>query len=1227
MSRFRKMTSGPEAAVCLASMFNSSLGVRHGLKCIVDGDKELFLRSASLVLQNLDIEHPVGQYLVNTCQSFHNSHGNGVKTLLFLIGALMKMAVSQREKAIPVCDIMSGMEEGVKQCQKVMEEVKLPLSDVIQSCDQCQCNIHSPGSEDQPTHGEDAVTKTEVGQDVDHCIRNMSVTDQSEVRQLPCDITHLPTKSDTSPVSAVHTVDMAQLTLKENKVDPGEDLDWFFEDDPFIQGFDIANNYKVQGLPKPDFLGNKTSDSVKREVVNQTHCHADDSDFDDCFDDIPKVHKFELTKSGSVDSRTTERPVCNISNKSFKNSFDVLEIRNVVPDLTQPSQNHTRQESTAGDVEDEFDSCFDVEYDNNEGTAGTPLNEGQQTIRGQQVRGQGVLGQYPPDRSKNSSDIQPETKNMEKKLQDILKGKTIAMGEKHRLLYNSSRHFKTVESTIDIHKQNELSTDQKGDSHCVTPPRNYDHLRLALTSQGQGLKCQSQRNVIQNQTGISQDKMNSLHSESEVSLNQPPSGDTQDKVNTKTLDTINTGSEALRRKLDILLEKAKSRKVSGAMLQSRHFREIGQSMNDNEQVQRLEVKDQRIKNDRTCSDNLILRNENDEASKAYQMLEVKSQELVVPAQPGQGSEVKSLDRTSVQNEEEIGMCTQMMSDSVAMANQGCDVDSKHGSINRRKVCTCTARQEIDRWAGLRVVARNASHSDEGMMDVLVEAAMSQSRTEGGQYINRASLTLDLLYCCVTLGPLAIPQLVSGVVMTAHVVNLPLVHRYKGRKLNTIMINGDIKPTYRHIGYKRPLDVQKTMTAKDFLQADKGSGWLSDVTEILHKFSVTCLLVRGSICDEVKVMCETFGVIAVENVPYKALQVMCTATVTSMTTYLSMTEKTNVCASVSMDTYTEKRMMGCQANFVKVTCHNTPVQTCVVSHPTTGGGDLMEQDFWRCANILSSLLSSGHVLPGGGRTEQLCSQALLSSSAAVTQDDAVTSNHHLQYVLQDMAAVLHDYNIIVNLNTGQGHSDPPQNQGQGYTELPPIKGQVHSDPPAIKSQGHSNLHPIKDPGYRDPPPPIKGHVDTEADRLTNVGQTVFKCNISQGQDHNGVLENMHRDDFGHSNQIKNVHHLKFPSNSDKQLPSDMDIQDTNTGLGRDQLSDYGEQPVLELRGNMSVIFDDYKSKKFSIKTACDFVGTVLMCDSYIVTGLDKTTTQDLHSNTTDFIARHLYDVIL
>ena len=49
----------------------------------------------------------------------------------------------------------------------------------------------------------------------------------------------------------------------------------------------------------------------------------------------------------------------------------------------------------------------------------------------------------------------------------------------------------------------------------------------------------------------------------------------------------------------------------------------------------------------------------------------------------------------------------------------------------------------------------------------------------------------------------------------------------------------------------------------------------------------------------------------------------------------------------------------------------PFQTVVFSELTSDIASLKEQEFWDCLYLVTSVLKSGQVLPGAGRTEASC----------------------------------------------------------------------------------------------------------------------------------------------------------------------------------------------------------------------------------------------------------------
>ncbi|CAE1278399.1 unnamed protein product [Acanthosepion pharaonis] len=78
--------STAEIATALANSVSSMLGNPFHNKWIITEDEPILSHDILVFLQNVDIEHPIGQLIRTCCEEYHSSFGCGTKTVLYLIG-------------------------------------------------------------------------------------------------------------------------------------------------------------------------------------------------------------------------------------------------------------------------------------------------------------------------------------------------------------------------------------------------------------------------------------------------------------------------------------------------------------------------------------------------------------------------------------------------------------------------------------------------------------------------------------------------------------------------------------------------------------------------------------------------------------------------------------------------------------------------------------------------------------------------------------------------------------------------------------------------------------------------------------------------------------------------------------------------------------------------------------------------------------------------------------
>lgn len=207
-------------------------------------------------------------------------------------------------------------------------------------------------------------------------------------------------------ISKIHDPPGNAEKQKETKEDD-------YEDDEFGSCFD--------GIPHSQYysthVNNTKSDSSPTEVsYSQTRVEADE-DFDSCFEDIPHSQE-SSNKFDNTNSYTKQIRVMNTEDE-FDSCFDDLPKRYSSSSIKDTNIAYKLQED-----------CF--------GITASPLQNDEIFTNNSKI-------------TEDSSNkvMQFESKNdFEQKLAAVMKSNKLAEGEQNRKIHNSSRHFKTVESSV-----------------------------------------------------------------------------------------------------------------------------------------------------------------------------------------------------------------------------------------------------------------------------------------------------------------------------------------------------------------------------------------------------------------------------------------------------------------------------------------------------------------------------------------------------------------------------------------------------------------------------------------------------------------------------------------------------------------------------------------------------------------------------------------------------------
>ncbi|XP_072112221.1 Bardet-Biedl syndrome 12 protein isoform X2 [Mobula birostris] len=133
----KKSHLGLEQISVLAALGRTFLGSKRCYKFIVDDTtgETAVICSAFRLLENLQLDCPVGQLLNEAVQTQYKQYKLGTTTLLFLAGSWSKAVLNCIRQDIPIPVIVSVMYEALEHCFEVLKSYQIPIDSILKvSC-------------------------------------------------------------------------------------------------------------------------------------------------------------------------------------------------------------------------------------------------------------------------------------------------------------------------------------------------------------------------------------------------------------------------------------------------------------------------------------------------------------------------------------------------------------------------------------------------------------------------------------------------------------------------------------------------------------------------------------------------------------------------------------------------------------------------------------------------------------------------------------------------------------------------------------------------------------------------------------------------------------------------------------------------------------------------------------------------------------------------------------
>ncbi|XP_067649542.1 uncharacterized protein [Haliotis asinina] len=1125
------------ASLHLAAVIRPCFGNSDCVKCVVSehGDT-VYVKDVSLLLQLLDIEHPIGQLLVAACQSHSHRYGSGVKSLLVLHGLLTEAYQSLCEQGIPSVAVITLMRESLSDSMCILSGLQIPLTDHLHATRHNHPHTDSTLFRALPAKSDDF---KEV------------IMSHSEKRIDKDDRTFVKYGSD---IKDLGETELIHLKMKE--VHEDEDYIGCFLHD-LVPSKEKKNEEAQAGLTINDVCIKVRDEIQLTSRLSDADQH--DSDFDDCFEDQPSKHPSVTVCEDRVEASpydTGKLDACfsqgiaeiepthvegfvSLNDRYSEGTDQKTSDRTADCSMLISSQNHSVTEV----VEDDFDSCFeDRELDNkvSTDTAVTDCTTERTDCTTERTDCTTERTDCTTERTDCTTEkIEADIKSLNSLLKRIKSTKTDSTN-----VFLSSRHFKQqavsdaessdgasdvlVQPTdklsgMDVHKE---SYGKQGDDIMPVTKKLKNKFQSELerlNNMVQKVKsCQQKFSETHLQTAcsgsVAQHSVTSLSAETKmldlVNLKKSQKRVLNSSRYFKTVEstlarmTMECADAKSDRKthykvassapegydFELSLQKKLSQKGKEGIRNSSPYRQHFKAFNDVSVT--WDLGDRNLQDENRASNTTDVEGQTDGVQSRDQVCSVNhSDQLIkgikevssddVQSSQSVHAEVMTLSSGQVlfEGADDVsgkGLESLQQASGMIMLHQslGSDTSTPHPSetrdgSGRMKLeagllsATCTTHhRHMDELSQIPALSDNnsvstvrcwertlpsgethfpldsdvplsamcwcevadgLSHGCPEMMKLVVQAAASQMAMTSKHVLN-----LKLLHTCAVGGtPVRHTGVVPGLVVRCDSHTLSHVLSYKDKCWNVLLLNGDLNGKFRHKGYKDAVKGSYVGGVESVGHLSRQDQWLQHCVERLTELSVGLVLVKGLVDERVTDTLTASGVVTIHSVPFRVLEALREATATELCVYVTEASKSHVCESVHVRSYFPSWCDHLSshdpqaAHIVLDTAKATALQTIVLCHPSSHANDIQEQEVDLCSHRLANALHDGMVLPGGGEAEKFCADYL---QKRCSKTDKVTSDLDLYrpVVTEAMADIFHKMGKLVTNNCAQPqHTESPE----------------------------------------------------------------------------------------------------------------------------------------------------------------------------------------------------------
>ncbi|NWU91722.1 BBS12 protein, partial [Upupa epops] len=335
------------------------------------------------------------------------------------------------------------------------------------------------------------------------------------------------------------------------------------------------------------------------------------------------------------------------------------------------------------------------------------------------------------------------------------------------------------------------------------------------------------------------------------------------------------------------------------------------------------------------------------------------------------------------------------------------------------------------------LAAALSHGNQSSVKLIQSIVAYQQ--EGAECSGSFQFNIADIVTCRLLGlPESYSCVSPGLVTLVSPEKATVIKHFEEKSLRILLMDGDLTEQYRHLGFNRLSNLRTILEHPDLGEDRAGASWLSSTLNILKKFEVNLVLVRGNVCEHLMERCVANRILVIGSVAQEVLCAFGKATNTQPVTYLTQVNPSCVGSGAQAELW--KACDGRATDLselvpVRIKVRGSTLLTAVLTTTVASKMQVIEDQFWTSVYRLHHALNDAKVFLGGGAVELLCLshiQMLTEQPLQTTNKSAVKEFHspwltasateYRTAVLQALASGWKQYLTVVMCNAAVAVSE-------------------------------------------------------------------------------------------------------------------------------------------------------------------------------------------------------------